>query len=193
MSNKYREVEFKYSAENISLETFETFCQGRDKLKSKAIAFGPDYFYQNASNPDAFCRHRVGPEFNQLTFKKKTTDANNYVRTEHNVDLQPHMTVEQIAAMVSEFGYKFNTTILKSCFIYQYDFYTLVYYICYDKKMEQLGRFIEIEMAEDHGWRTPDEAWDALVAMERICKPLGISPQARIKRSLFELFRKEVK
>lgn len=188
---KFKEVEFKYNAQGMDLVEFKEFCKYRPNLKKKVIAFGPDHFYQKSGDVDSFCRHRVGGDINQLTFKRKTLDANNYIRTEHNLDLRPGITEEQVSALAGEFGYVYNTSIYKSCFVYTYDWYTLVYYICYDTTMEELGRFVELEVAEDYPWQNAKDAWDQLVALERICKPLGISPQSRLKRSLFELFRKE--
>lgn len=188
-SAKFSEIETKYRADDITLTKFHEFCKERPNLKSYVTAFGPDHFYAKVSDTDSFCRHRVGADMNQLTFKRKTSDANNFIRTEHNLNLN-NITVEQVAALVKEFGYDYNTSIQKVCFVYKYDFYTLVYYFCYDLDMQELGRFVEIEMCEDYKWANQQDAWDQLVAMERLCKPLGLTPQCRIKRSLFELFRK---
>ncbi len=187
---KYLEVEFKYKADNISLTSFTDFCKTK-KPTSVVIASGYDYFYENIDDPDAFCRHRVGPDSNQLTFKRKLSDVNNFIRTERNVDLAASMSVEEISGLCDEFGYKYNTSIFKNCFVYKYDWYTFVYYICYDTDMIELGRFVEIEMSEDHAWNSEKEAWEELLLMEKICgKGLGVTAQSRIKRSLFEMFRK---
>lgn len=187
---KQLEIEFKYSASDISLSGFETFCKNASP-KKQIIASGYDYFYENAKDPDSFCRHRVGPDSNQLTFKRKKADNNNFIRAEHNIDLVPAVTLEQVAALCSEFGYKYNSTLFKSCFIYVYDWYTLVYYVCFNEDMKELGRFFEIELSESHGWTDEKEAMSQLVILEKLCKPLGISPQSRIRRSLYEMFRKE--
>lgn len=185
---KPTEIEFKYRADDISLKDFIAFCEARGPLRA-VNPCGYDYFYDNAKDQDAFCRHRVGLDINQLTFKRKTTDANNFIRTEHNMDLVK-ATREQVRSLVSEFGYAHNFSLYKNCFVYSYDNYTLVYYVCYDEDMKELGRFIEIEMKEDFQWKSEQEAWDCLLVFEKLCKPLGISPQHRIKRSLFELYRK---
>jgi len=181
------EIEFKYHAGMISLEKFKAFCLDREPVKT-IIASGFDYFYANEKDSNAFCRLRVGADINQLTFKRKTKDANNFVRTEHNVELSKDMTIEQIQSFVSEFGYKPDATIFKNCFVYKYNYYTLVYYICYDTNMTEQGRYVEIEMAEEYPWRNEKEAYEGLLSLERLCKPLGIAPQGRIKRSLFELY-----
>jgi len=185
----FKEIELKYRADEVKLTDFIEFCEERTPVK-KVVASGYDHFYHNQKDPDAFCRHRFGPDMNQLTFKRKTTDVNNFVRTEHNLDLDPSMKVEQIQALLKEFGYAFNTSIFKNCFVYNYEDHTLVYYICYDTDMRELGRFCEIEAKEDFPWAHPQHAWDSIVALERIFKKLGVSPQSRMKRSLFEMFKK---
>jgi predicted adenylyl cyclase CyaB len=183
------EVETKYSAEKISLTEFKAFCASKNP-KNMTTPYGPDHFYKNLEIPDSFYRHRVGSDFNQLTFKKKLNDKNNFIRVEHNIDLKKNTKVETIAAYCSELGYKSTSSIFKTCTIYYYDKYSLVYYVCYDKDMKELGRFIEIEMDEDYAWGNEGEAWLELTQIEQECKALGLSAQARIKRSLYELFVK---
>lgn len=187
---KSMEIEYKYRADEISLEEFHKFCIGKNPVKS-LVASGYDHFYENLKDTTGFYRHRVGPDMNQLTYKRKTSDNNNFVRKEHNLDFSKKVSIDQVSEYVKDFGYQLNTTIFKNCFVYSYDYYTLVFYVCYDTKMKELGRFMEIEMDESYAWRSEQEAMSSLVAMERFCKPLGVSAQSRLKKSLFELFRKE--
>jgi hypothetical protein len=56
--------------------------------------------------------------------------------------------------------------------------------------MNELKRFIEIEAKEDYKWASEEEAWNEVVKYEKMFEPLGITPQNRVKRSLFELFKK---
>ena len=186
---KHQEIETKYYANDVSLTAFNEFCKSKNPTKFQRAA-GPDFFFTNPSEPDTFCRHRVGPNFNQLTFKRKTKDTNNYVRVEHNIDVLPAVTEEQVEALCSEFGYKKNGSIFKVCNIYYFDKYSLVYYLCYDKNMKETGRFIEIELDENHPWESEEVAWSALTLIEQECKGLGLTAQGRIKRSLYELFIK---
>ena len=187
---RFLEVEAKYNAENIPLTAFQSFCSARDPKPFKIIEVsGFDYFYSNPKEPDSFYRHRVGPDSNQLTFKRKTTSGNSNIRIERNLNLSLESPKELVASIVGEHGYLFNVAIFKTCFVYFYDWYVLSYYVCYDKDLKELGRYLEIEANEDHNWTTEQEAWDAVVVMEKICKPLGLTPQMRIKRSLFELYR----
>lgn len=189
---KYKEIETKYNASEISLEDFIEFCEAREP-NSQVIASGYDHFYDKEGDDTSFCRHRVGPDLNQLSFKRKTQDTNNFIRTEHNINLNG-TTVDQIEALCKDLGgYTYNFSIFKNCFVYKYDRYTLVYYVCYTKDLKELGRFVEIEMSEDGVWRNEDEAWMALRKIEIQLKTLGVSANARIRRSLFEMFRKEDK
>jgi predicted adenylyl cyclase CyaB len=183
------EVETKYKATGILLSQFKAFCETRRPDHFKMVS-GPDYFYSNSKDLDSFWRHRVGPDSNQLTFKRKTTGANNFVRVEHNLELKKEMSVEAIASMCKEFGYEPNTQIFKNCFIYKFNYYTMCFYICYNKDMQEIGRYIEIEMSEDYEWKNIDDAWSALLVLEKTARDLGITARNRIRSSLFELFRK---
>lgn len=189
MGLKGLEIETKYRAGEVKLSDFKAFCEAKDPRSYKVVS-GSDYFYSNTKDSDSFWRHRVGPDSNQITFKRKTADTNNFVRVEHNIELRKDMTVEAVAAMLKEFAYTYNTEIFKNCFIYKYEYYTIVLYICYDKDMKELERFIELEMQEDYDWKNVDEAWNALIVLEKTAKDIGITSRNRVRSSLFELFRK---
>jgi adenylate cyclase class IV len=182
------EIEFKYKA-SIALTEFNDFCESRKPDKFVIIS-GFDHFYSSKSDKDSFYRHRVNTNENQLTFKKKLTVDNNFIRKEHNIDLPMSVSEDKIGSLCEINGYEYDISIFKNCFIYNYDYYTLVYYICYDKNLTELGRFIEIEMKEDYDWRNEEEAYGELVSLERLCKSIGASPDNRLNLSLFEMFRR---
>lgn len=186
---KALEVEFKYNASEINLNSFKEFCMKREP-DSYIMAAGHDHFYFKDQDPHGFYRYRVGAGINQLTYKKKTVTENNYIRIEHNIDLAEHVDRDQISSMCSDLGYKYNTTIFKNSFIYVYEYYVMAYYIVYDSDMKEIDRFLEIEMNEDFPWEDEKQAWGELVILERIHKSLGISASKRIKESLFELYKK---
>lgn len=179
------EIEFKYRANDINLADFMAACVTREPTQILTTS-GWDHFY-DGKNLEGFARHRVSPDLNQLTYKRKTTGKNNYVREEDNLDLSPSVTTSQIASFLSKFEFKHNKTIFKNCFIYKYARHTVVYYIIYSQELEETGRFVEIEMAEDHPWASEEQAYEALVDLERQFKTLGITPQSRMKKSLYEL------
>lgn len=186
---EFKEIEFKYKADDISLEAFSSFC--KNEPYKFVLAAGYDHFYSCKDFSESFCRHRVGPDKNELTFKRKTADKNNFVRTEHNIELSPSVSEEQVAALCNEFGYKHNVSIYKDCFVYKYFNHTFVYYICYNLEMKELGRFVEIEMDENYPWETEEQALNELTMLEKKFHQFGVSPQSRVKRSLFEMFRKD--
>lgn len=180
------EVEFKYSADNISLESFSQFCRliGESEYKSAA---GYDYFYENGVK-GSFLRHRVGPDINQLTYKRKI-QKDNFIRVERNINLHRDILLEEVTGFCEDTGYKFNTKIMKHSFVFVFDWYIAAYYICYDANMEELNRFIELEVREDMDNKDP---YKELLILEKMYKPLGLMPNDRVKASLFELYRKEV-
>lgn len=189
MPLKNQEIEFKYRADHISLSSFKHFCECREPDKFQIVS-GFDHFYSKESESDSFYRHRVNTNENQLTFKRKINKDDSFVREEHNIDLPLTVSEEKIKDLCNITGYSYNTSIFKNCFIYNYDYYTLVFYICYSKDLNETGRYIEIEMKEDYDWFDVNEAYSALVTVEKLCRTLGLAPESRIKESLFEMNRK---
>lgn len=184
------EIEFKYPVK-ITLSEFKSFCESR-KPNKFIIVSGWDHFYSTNKDPNSFYRHRVNTNENQLTFKRKTAADNSFIREEHNIDLPLNVSKEKIEALCGINGYTYNNSLFKNCFIYEYAYYIAVYYICYDSELNETKRFIELEMREDYPWLNEQEAFNELVALEKLCKNLGIAPEHRVALSLFELFRKEV-
>jgi len=185
------EVEFKYSAETIPLSVFKDFCLNRKPEKFLIIS-GYDHFYSNPEQPNSFYRHRINTNENQLTFKRKKVEQNNYIREEHNIDLPLSVSEEKIKDLCNIHGYTYDTSIFKNCFIYNYEYYTLVYYICYNRDLDVLGQFIEIEMKEDYGWANETDAFNELLILEKVCKNIGAVPSTRINESLYEMFRNKI-
>lgn len=183
------EMEFKYNASDIPLTTFVEFAKAR-KPSSSLYVCGYDHFFSSKTDPDTFIRHRVGENFNQLTVKRKLTENNNFIRDEINVTLAKDVSEETASALAKSMGYEFNRTIFKTVFVYSYEKYVLAYYSVTDTDLNEIGRFLEIEMSEDYTWKSEEEAWDLLKNLEyQAGAYLGIKPQGRIKKSLFEQFR----
>lgn len=185
---KNREIEFKYPA-TTSLSEFKAFCVGRKPQKFIIIS-GYDHFYASDKDENSFYRHRVNTNENQLTFKRKTVMTDSFIREEHNIDLPMTVSEEKIKDLCNITGYSYNTSIFKNCFIYNYEYYTLVYYVCYDIELNEMHKFIEIEIKEDYNWNSESEAFNELITLEKLCKPLGLKPETRITRSLFEMYRR---
>lgn len=184
------EIELKYDASKISLNKFIAACESQNPSLVITVS-GFDHFYKNIKDKNSFCRHRVGNDMNQLTFKRKTEKSNNYIRIEHNIDLQKVVSRAAIEALMSEFHHTYAGSIFKTAFIYKFEDHILVYYICYNSNMKELGRLIEIEIDEEKSTHDPDWAWGRLLSLEdKLSNKLGISEKTRIKKSLFEMYTK---
>lgn len=191
MGLKNLEIEFKYAA-TVPLIEFQSFCELRKPLKVQIIS-GFDHFMSKDTDSDSFYRHRVNTLENQLTFKRKTIKDNSFIREEHNIDLPLTVSRSTIESMCGVHGYAYNVSIFKNCFIYTYGYYTLVFYSVYDINLNEMGRFIEIEMKEDYDWVDEKEAFGELVMLEKLCKVLHVDSSKRINTSLYEMFRKDTK
>lgn len=183
-----KEIEFKYDAKNIFLPIFLNKC--KKILKTNFQCFqGTDRFYGSEKDKRSLLRHRVGSDMNQLTFKKKLIDANNYVRIEHNIDLPKNVTITQIHKFCNDLGYKYNFMLNKNVFLFKGKNFIIVYYICYDEDNRAVGRFIEIELDETIDWGTQKNALKELRKLEKKFMLLGIGPRSRVKPSLWELYK----
>lgn len=182
------ELEYKYRADNVLLEDFRRFCASLGDSEHVEAA-GYDYFFADPKRDGDFLRHRIGPEFNQLTLKRKLDD-NNVLRNEYNIMLAQDTQVSQVDALAHSFGFEFNRRIYKNVFVYKYDKYTVCFYACYDDNLKELGRFVEIEMAEEYPWQSKEEATKLLQILEDKVGVLGITYKNRMRKSLFEQFRK---
>jgi hypothetical protein len=192
-NNQYKEIEYKYIADNISLSSFTDLME---KLKQKyqfnkylqASSF--DTYYVKEDNQDEFQRFRNDGKTPELTKKKKTKTSNNWERIESDLPLDPaRVTEETVTFHVGLDGYKENFKIFKVCFIYFYETVNYVWYIVYDKNMKEVGRFLEVELNKDKVSGTSTDA-TILKEHEENLLELGIGSQNRTKLSLFERFRK---
>lgn len=185
-----KELEYKYRAESIKLSEFTNLV---DELgytrKKEASSF--DYYYTLDSNPDIFQRYRES-DTPELTKKRKVKDSNNWERVEVDLPLDPErINKATVDRYVGLDGYKENFSIYKNCFIYWLDFCNIVYYTVYDKEMKEIGRFLEIEVNKDKVFELgQDVAFKKLEELEQKLQTLGITYKNRMKKSLFELYRK---
>lgn len=186
MNSKHREIEFKYNAKDISLVFYHEFVRTMN-FKSYKVASGMDHFY-TSEKQGQFYRIREDHGGIEMTFKAKTDNDNNYVRIEHNIKLSSETSKADAEAYLETLGYKYTGQIFKTCFIYFFDYWNVVYYVCYDKELEEMGRFVEIEMKEDHPWASDDQAYKELSVLEMTMRKLGVSRRNRETQSLFEMF-----
>ena len=183
---KFKEIEFKYDAQAVSMNKFVELMETFTIDKKMLVSSYDDYFVDQPGN---FIRYRYTDGRGELTIKRKTTDKNNNERIEVNVPTAGD-NLKTVEAFVDLLGYKHNFGIYKTCKIFWIDKVVMVYYVVYDKEMKEQRRFIEIEANEDLPWESEQAAWDEVVKWEKVIEPLGITPQHRLRKSLFEIFRK---
>jgi adenylate cyclase class IV len=184
---KFKEIEFKYNAKNITKESFEnTVNCFAIKPRWQEVSSYDSYFVNDIGR---FVRYRYNNNTGVVTTKEKTSDINNQNRVEYNVNMgeNPYETVQ---GFYGSLGFKFNFRIYKICDIAWLEKVDLVYYVIYDDEWKEVDRFIEIEALEDYNWATEQEAWDEIIKYEKLLEPIGITPQHRMKKSLFEMYKK---
>ena len=167
-------------------QLIETF----DGLKDFIYVESDDIYYVNG---EEFLRYRFSnlkrDKRAELTYKAKTKEGDNIIRKEVNlrVDASDAATVE---AFADALGFSRNFKISKYVDIYVFDDVTLPFYtvITEDGKRDT---FIEIEVKEELLKElTEDEAWAIIKKYEEMLAPLGITHKNRLKKSLFEMYRK---
>lgn len=191
-NTEFLEIESKYKADNIDRLKFKEIARN---LKEKEFLYieSTDVYY--IKSEDEFLRYRMSAENTsskraELTFKKKHKNTNNIVRTEVNMRVD-HNKPEVIATFCEGLGYQRNFSIFKICDIYKYEDATLVYYSVRDED-GKYASFIEVEVTEGFP-KTQEEGLEILRKYEKIIEPLGITPQNRLRKSLYEMYRKEFK
>ena len=194
---KETELEFKYDASDISLEQFEKWAIDHGHRRYIETSSWDIYFssadYEQNKLPFEFMRLRNGstPE---LTIKRKNTETNNNNRIEIDLPLDAaHGDVEIeniVTAFCRQFGFVENFRVYKYCSIYFYEKFDIVYYIAYDTEMKEQARFIEIEALKSYPFKTAEEALSCIKDVEQRMSAIGISPQKRMRKSMWERFKK---
>lgn len=191
------EFETKYRVNNDITMQFKLLVESLPSFQEFLYAEGPDEYY---IKDELFARYRKesnkGPNSRaEITVKIKPDGAkNNIIREEFNlrVDSTPKETVVKF---LSSLGFSYNFTIIKSCFIYRMEDATLVSYSVADitdGTLKKQDHFVEIEVSEEKiHTMTEAEAWTILTKYEKALEPLGISPQKRLRLSLFEMYKKD--
>lgn len=196
---KLVEFETKYRIEPKFLIEFKAIMNKLSGLKKFIYVEGEDEYYVKE---DDFIRYRM-PENGiegaraEITMKKKPVGAtNNIIRREWNWRVDGTVS-DTIREGIKDFGFVFNFSIWKGCHIYNFDDATIVFYTVYettDGKVEKIDNFIEIEVAEEDVFKmTKDQAWTVIVKYEKALESVGLSPQRRLRKSLYEMYRKEIK
>lgn len=195
--DEFSELEYKYKADDIGLKQF---CDLMEELGYlfQITASSWDYYYTN--NSEDFIRLRESEKSPELTIKRKTQKENNWIRREVDLPLSiSRYSRKAVEEFVNLEGYEENFKIYKSCFIYIQNYTNYVYYIVYDEQMREKGRFIEVEVNKDKidqisNIDTKDQEANSplqiLKNAEKELEKLGITNKNRLKKSVFELFRR---
>lgn len=210
-SLEHIEFETKYSVEGHLLVEFKKLLESLPAHKSFLYVEGPDEYWNYPkwwfeNNPQwspkgTFARYRK-PSYGldngrkQLTWKYKAIGAkNNIQRIENNLDLTDRTTDSMVKNQLECSGMNFNFSIVKNCHIYKLEDATLVFYTVYDTtdgKAKKADNFVEIEIHEENiAKMTEEEAWDIIKKYEGLLAPLGINPQKRLRKSLYEMYFRE--
>jgi adenylate cyclase class IV len=181
--SEFQELEYKFKADNVKLQDFVALMESLQPTEKLDISSW-DHYYTN--NNEDFVRFRES-DTPELTKKVKVSSNNNWDRIEVDIPLDPSRVKESTVAKFLELeGYKPNFKIYKNCFIYWLDKVNFVYYIVFDPNMKELGRFIEVEITKNELGGTVEVLKDAASVLEA----LGLNLQNRLKKSLFEMFKK---
>ena len=186
--SEIRELELKYKADEISLLDFKQLCESLSPVSHLEVA-GWDTYYSGLGQKFEFLRHRQGDK-QELTVKIKTNEKNNNDRVEVDLPLIKNADPKIVAKFAESLGFLENFRIYKYCYIYFYEKVDLVYYITYNKSMKEVGRYIEIESRKDVEKENEQEAWKTVKEFEQTLGALGLTAANRMKRSLWEIYKK---
>lgn len=189
----HTELETKYRVDPDKLYDFKSIVGELPELKEFTYVEGPDTYWTRGEAE--FLRYRkaaygvAGDTKSWLTMKAKLKGAsNNIIRKEVNwrIDATPYDTIKEGAELL---GFTYNFKIYKICHIYRFHDATLVFYTV--KEDASMSHFIEIEVDEATiGDYTEEQAFEVIKKYENILAPLGIKPQNRMRKSLFEMYVK---
>jgi hypothetical protein len=184
---KFKELEYKYRADHISVGQFLDFVSTHGTIVDIVTARGTDYFFSNGDS--GFIRYRNGGGWNdncELTLKRNTSTANNWNRVEVDIPLNKgRADYDTIKAFASEIGYKFKFSLTKLNYVVRTPGIIYAYYIVNGK-----DKYLEIE-ADKGAFKSEEEAFDVLRAREIELGELGITHNNRTKKSLFDMYKEE--
>ena len=186
---QYCEFETKYKVNGDLVYQFKHLIEKSLGIKDFVYVQSDDVYYVKG---EEFLRHRFSESPGgraELTYKRKMEGSkNNIIRTEVNLRVDPNEppTVEKFANVL---GFIRNFQISKYCHIYHTDKATVVFYSVRDWETNKLDHFIEIEVNEDLQF-TEAEGWEIIRDWEAKLEPLGITARNRLRKSLFEMYRK---
>jgi len=200
----FHEFEVKFRVDAARLNDWKSIMRkyrddNPDDYKEHVMVDSDDEYYTRESNdPDIdyeFVRYRFSDDRKkdkraELTTKKKLKDSNNIIRKEQNVRVDSNDKETIIEFVTDGLGYDYNFKISKYVQIYVFKDATIPWYTVIDEKGKE-DTFAEIEVDEKllHSINE-EEAWAIISKYEKILEPLGITPRNRLRKSLFEMYKK---
>lgn len=182
----FKEIETKYDATDIKMCDFLKIVEELPIRKKLMVSSYDEYFTDKEDN---FVRYRHNNDTGELTIKRKLAKNSNIERVEVNLPTQGN-NIKTVSAFLNLLGYQPNFGIYKTCNIFWTGKVDLVYYVVYDKELKEQRRFIEIEADESLEWESEEEAWAEITKYEKMLEPLGVTSKNRLRKSLFEIFKK---
>lgn len=197
---QHTEFETKYRVEPHLLTEFKKIMNDLKGLEKFIYVEGPDYYFTKTNGDFARYRrpsHGLDNGRSEVTIKVKPEGAkNNIIRKEVNwrVDVTPEDAIREGLRLM---GYRPNFSIWKGCHIYNFADATLVFYSVFDTtdgKPSKTDSFVEIEVSEENvSNMTEDQAWAIIVKYEKALEDIGLNPQKRLRKSLFEMYHRDEK
>lgn len=192
----FTEFETKYRVEPHILTEFKTIMDRVEGLNKFIYVEGPDEYFVKDGRFIRYRKASHGLDDNraELTLKVKPDLAkNNIIRKEVNIRVD-NTPLDAIHEFIKEIGFLPNFKIWKSCHIYNFTDATLVFYTVYDTtdgKAQKTDNFLEIEVSEELMHElTEDQCWDIITKYEKLLEGVGISPQKRLRKSLYEMYKR---
>lgn len=195
---RFTEFETKYRVDLSVLGVFKKIARTLPDPVWFLYTEGPDTYY---SSPDGTPgRYRVtefpveNTQFAQWTIKTKPDGAKNNIKRREPNWLVKGTTAEEIEQGALDMGFKFNFKIWKMCHIYKFKDATIVFYTVLEEGNKAEQHLIEIEVDEETiHTLTEEEAWAIIRKYEKILEETGINAQKRLRQSLYEMYRKDIK
>lgn len=141
--------------------------------------------------------HGLDGNRQELTTKYKQEGVKNNVQREEKNIRVDNTSPDTVRSFITDVGYKPNFSIWKTCHIYNFEDATLVFYSVYDTtdgKASKMDNFVEIEVSEEKiSEMTEEQAWGVITKYEKALESVGLTARNRLKKSLFEMYRREIK
>lgn len=193
----FHEIEVKFRMEGDQLFAWKALVNSFPARVGDPIYVESDdiYYTKKLSKNEEFefIRYRFSEAKKdkraELTIKSKLKEGDNIIRKETNVRVDGN-DKKTIESFINGLGYRHNFRISKMVWIYNFPEATLPFYSVIDEG-GKVKHFAEIEVNEEIMKElTEEQAWDIIKKYEDMLSPLGITHKNRLRKSLFEMYRK---